>query len=189
LPITLATGESERGYAVYNLYSGDGERLPRTQSYLHQDFPLDFVRASAVDDVAIAIPSPEMQRRIMHIMASPAYERLHVREYSLISNPLEPRYQNCNEFMLDVVGAAAWGTEDYAQIKANLQRHFRPTRVRANLLQRVFGPMVDETLRLDDHRGRIGTVTYESMADFLVRNELAQECYILQRTIQDVVSQ
>lgn len=183
VPITTTAGEQMHGYAVYNEYSGDGVSLPRTSSYLHQDFPLDFVRASAVDDVAIIIPSPEMQRRILHLMASPTYAQLHVASYSLVANPLNARHQNCNEFMLDVIGSAAWETTDYDQIKANLRRHFRPTRVRANLFERVLGPIADERLRMDDQSGRIVTATYESMAAFMQESGLGQESYILQRTI------
>ncbi|MEQ1616775.1 MAG: DUF2145 domain-containing protein [Terricaulis sp.] len=183
VPITTAAGEQVHGYAVYNEYSGDGVTVPRTSSYLHQDFPLDFIRASAVDDVAIIIPSPEMQRRILHIMASPTYEQLHIQSYSLVANPLDARHQNCNEFMLDVIGSAAWETSDYNQIKANLRRHFRPTRVRAGLFERLLGPIADERLRMDDQSGRIVTATYESMAVFMQENGLGQESYVLQRAV------
>lgn len=183
VPIATASGEQVHGYAVYNAYSGDGVSLPRTQSYLHQDFPIDFIAASAVDDVAIIIPSPEMQRRILHIMASPTYEQMHIDSYSLVANPWNARHQNCNEFMLDVIGAAAWETTDYEQIKANLRRHYRPTRVRANLFERVLGPIADERLRMDDQSGRILTATYESMAVFMRDNGLGQESYILQRAV------
>lgn len=183
VPINTAEGEQTHGYAVYNLYHGDGESLPRDQSYLHQDFPLDFVRGTAVDDVAIIVPSPEMQRRVLHIMASPLYEQLHVASYSLVSNPLDPRHQNCNEFMLDVLAAAAWEQTDYTQIKANLRRHFRPTRVRTNLFERIFGPMSDPRLKMDDQRGAVVTTTYESMARFMQDNDLVQEAYVLQRAV------
>jgi hypothetical protein len=182
-PIDTAAGERVFGYAVYNLYHGDGETMPRTRSYLHQDFPLDFVRGTAVDDVAVIVPSPEMQRRILHIMATPLYQQLHIASYSLISNPLDARHQNCNEFMLDVIAAAAWEQTDYAQIKANLRRHFRPTRVRANLFERIFGPMTDERLKTDDQRGNLVTATYESMARFMADNQLSQDAYVLQRQV------
>jgi hypothetical protein len=183
VPITTDTGEQVHGYAVYNLYHGDGQTLPRTQSYLHQDFPLDFVRGSAVDDVAVIIPSPEMQRRILHIMASPTYEQLHIPSYSLVANPLNALHQNCNEFMLDVIASAAWDTTDYTQIKADLAAHYRPTRVRTNLFQRMLGPIADERLKLDDQSGRIVTATYETMAAFMAENHLSQESYVLQRQI------
>lgn len=182
VPITTDDGRAINGYAVYNLYHGDGKTLAKDKSYLHQDFPLDFVAPTAVDDIAVIIPSPEMQRRIMEIMASPAYAELHIKPYSLVSNPHDIKYQNCNEFMLDVIAAAAWETSDMVQIKANLQKHFKPTVVKTNLIERVLGPIADSRLKTDDQRGPIVTVTYESMAGFMRDNGLLQETYILRRT-------
>ena len=46
VPITLDDGRAIQGYAVYNLYHGDGKTLAKDKSYLHQDFPLDFVAAT-----------------------------------------------------------------------------------------------------------------------------------------------
>lgn len=182
--ITLADGRIVPGYAVYNLYSGSGGTDPLISS-LVQDFPLDFTRGSAVDDVAVIVPTPEMQRRILAVMASPTYAGLHVPAYSLISNPFDLRFQNCNEFMLDVVAAAAWETSDPRQIKANLREHFRPSPISAGPLQRIFGPMADPRLRLSDHRGgRIATVTYESLAAFMTGHTLASRSYVLARDPQ-----
>ena len=79
-------------------------------------------------------------------MDSPDYQQLHVPAYSLVSNPLDIKYQNCNEFMLDVLAAAAWETTDMQQIKVNLQAHFKPTKVKTNLLERA--------LRADGRRAR-----------------------------------
>jgi hypothetical protein len=180
-PIELENGEATTGYAVYNLYHGDGQKLPKDKSYLHQDFPIDFVAPTAVDDVAVIIPSPEMQRRVLSIMDSPAYEQLHVPAYSLVSNPLDPKYQNCNEFMLDVLAAAAWETTDMQQIKANLKAYYKPTKVKTNLLERLFGPMTDVRLKTDDQHGAIVTATYESMSAFMKDNGLLQETYIFTR--------
>jgi hypothetical protein len=182
VPITTPEGQTLNGYAVYNLYHGDGESLAKDKSYLHQDFPLDFVRGSAVDDVAVIIPSPEMQRRIMAAMAGPTYAALHVPSYSLVANPLDATHQNCNEFMLDVIAAAAWETTDYAQIKSNLKAHFKPTRVKANLFERIIGPAADTRLKMDDQRRGIVTATYESMAAFMNKQGLSAEHFVLTRT-------
>lgn len=184
-PIALDDGRAINGYAVYNLYHGDGRTLPVDRSYLHQDFPFDFVAPTAVDDVAVIIPSPEMQRRILAIMQSPAYRKLHVESYSLVSNPHDIRHQNCNEFMLDVIAAAAWETTDMAQIKANLKQHFRPAEVKTSLLERLFAPLAQKRIKTDDQGSRILTATYESMAAFMKDNGLLQETYILHRTTAD----
>lgn len=172
-------GRRLKGYAVHNLYHGNGETLPRTLSYLKQDFPYDFVRGSGVEDVAVLIPSPEMQRRLASLIGTQDYESLHIRDYSLIAHPHDARYQNCVEFMLDVIAAAAWETRDYSQIKANLAAHFRPTPIRTHFLQRALGPSVDPRIRLEDHKGGIETATYESLTAFMDAHGLMSEAYVL----------
>jgi hypothetical protein len=180
-PITLDDGRKVNGYAVYNLYRGDGKTLATDKSYLHQDFPLDFTAATGVEDVGIIIPSPEMQRRILEIMDSPTYRALHIVPYSVVSNPHNAKYQNCTEFMLDVVAAAMWETTDMAQLKVNLRAHFKPTVVKTSGLERFFAPMADASIKTDDQNGEIVTTTYESLAEFMRANKLTQETYVLHR--------
>jgi hypothetical protein len=182
-PITLDDGRKANGYAVYNLYRGDGKTLPTDKSYLHQDFPLDFIAPTGVGDVGIIIPSPEMQRRILEIMDSPTYRALHVEPYSVVSNPHNAKYQNCTEFMLDVLAAAVWETTDMAQIKANLAAHFKPTVVKTSVFERMFAPMADASIKTDDQKGEIVTTTYESLADFIKANGLSKDVYILHRDV------
>ncbi|HEY2753909.1 DUF2145 domain-containing protein [Phenylobacterium sp.] len=177
--ITTADGRTLSGYAVYNLYAGDGHAWPKNQSRLVQDFPFDFTRGSAVDDVAVIIPSPEMQRRILAVVDSPTYQRLHNPAYSLVANPWDSKYQNCNNFMLDVVGAAAWDTTDAARITVDLKAHYQPTIVKAGPLMRMFGPIADSRLRTDDQNGPIRTATYESMSAFMEKNGLLEAAYTL----------
>jgi len=174
-------GSRMQGYVVYNLFHGDGESLPKTKSYLAQDFPLDFAVGSSVDDIAVIVPAPELQRRILQVMASETYEQLHIEDYSLISNAANATFQNCNEFMLDVIAAAAWQTSDYDQIKANLAAHFQPTVIDTNLMERIFAPVADVRLKTADHPGKIETVTYESIAGFLKKFDMLQDTYVIQR--------
>ena len=188
--IHLADGRDAPGYAVYNLYVGDGAQA-RT-SRLAQDFPVNFTVGAVTDDIAIIVPTPEMQRRILLIMGSPRYEQLHQPSYSLIANPFELRHQNCNTFMLDVIAAAAWETTDQAQIAANLRAHFTPTEVNVSGVQRLFGPLFDPRVQMDDQHARIVTAGYESMSAFMQQNGLADRAYVLERdpnfTLSDAAS-
>lgn len=178
-PLKATDGRTLKGYAVYNLYHMEGDQ--RDKSHLVQDFPLDFIRGTSVDDAGIIIPSPEMQRRILKVMASPAYQKLHHENYALVANPFNATYQNCNEFMLDVIAAALWQTDDYAQIKTNLKAHFKPTVIKASGFKRFVGGIADPRMRTDDHGRKIETVTYESLARFLKDNGLLQDAYVLDR--------
>ncbi|WP_394694245.1 DUF2145 domain-containing protein [Hyphobacterium sp.] len=175
-PIETAGGTTEYGYAVYNLYHGEEDRLT---SSLVQDWPIDFTLPDGNGQVGIIIPSPEMQRRLIALVASTDYAALHNPDYSLVSNPHDRRFQNCTEFMLDVIAAAAWQTTDIDRIKTNLRAHFRPAQIRLGLLTRIFGPMVDERFRTADHDGRIRTATWRTMADFMLENGLAANVYEL----------
>lgn len=176
--VTTEDGRQVPGYAVYNLYSGaEGDPL---RSYLHQDFPFDFTAAMAVGEAGIIVPSPEMQRRVLAIMSSPDYNRLHQPNYSLISNPHDLRYQNCNEFMLHVIASAAWETTDRPQIAANLTAHFEPTPINTNLFERVFAPIADSRLRTSDHSGGIRTTTFASLGEFMDEFGLADAVYELE---------
>ena len=177
-PIQRIDGSIMRGYVGWNLFHGDGAVLPKTQSYLAKDFPFEFVGASAVSDLAVIVPTPEIQRRIRAMMADGRYEAVHDQDYSLIASPFDGKYQNCNEFILDVVSAAVWETTDYDQLKLNLSAHFQASKVKAGLFARMFGPMADERLKLADHRGKaIRTVTYASLSNFMMQNGYADETF------------
>lgn len=175
--IRTADGRTQQGYAVYNLYAGDGKAWSKIESRLVQDYPLDFTRGSTVDDMAVIIPSPEMQRRIIEVIDSPTYQAVHNPAYSLVANPWKRTYQNCNNFMLNVIAAAIWQTSNPDQITADLKAHYKPTLVKANAVLRLFGPIADQRLRTDDQQGPIRTATYESMAEFMRENNLLEATY------------
>lgn len=175
--VRTAEGAVEPGYAVYNLYAGDGKAWSKTTSRLVQDFPFDFIRGSSVDDVAVILPSPEMQRRILGVIDSPTYAALHNPSYSLIANPLSSKHQNCNGFMLDVIASAAWQTTDRQQIRADLKAHYTPTMVQTGAATRLLAPLADARLKTDDQSGPLRTATYESMAVFMRDNGLLQAAY------------
>lgn len=171
------TGERVRGYAVHNLYHGAEDRR---RSHLAQDWPLNFTQGDVIGEVGIIVPSPEMQRRLLGLFASGDIDTLHQPDYSLISNPHDLRFQNCNEFMLDVLAAAAWETTHRDTLKTNLAAWYEPARVETSLLERMFGPSVDERVRLDDHRGAIRTATFASMGEFMTEFNLASAVYELE---------
>lgn len=166
------------GYEVYNLYAGDGQNWSKIESRLVQDRPLDFTRASTVDDMAVIVPSPQAQQKILAIIRSPTYQALHNPTYSLVANPWRRKYQNCNNFMLNVIAAAIWETSDPDAIAARLRARFKPTIVKASAVTRFFGPIADQRLRTDDQDRVIRTTTYESLTRFLREQGLLQAAFV-----------
>lgn len=171
-PIDMVGGGTTYGYAVYSLYHGF---FDKTRSRLAQDWPLDFVRGAASDEVGIIIPTPQMQVRILDVIASDTYEALHQPAYSALSNPGDPRFQNAEEFLLDVVASAAWLRTDRAQIKSNLRAYFAPALVEMNGFERLMADWFDPRIDLDDQPGPVRIATFATIADFMLAFDLASD--------------
>ncbi|MEE8327807.1 MAG: DUF2145 domain-containing protein [Nitrosomonadaceae bacterium] len=114
-------GRAIPGYAVYNLYQLKDDP---SRSNLVVDFPLDFLAGSHAPKAGVIIPTRDLQKRILEVIRSDSYEKLHNPVYSAISNPYNAMYQNCTEHVLDVLNAAIYQTDDIKQLKINTQAHF-----------------------------------------------------------------
>ena len=81
--IRLHDGRTVPGYASYNLYQD--QRTGNT-SYLAQDYPLDYYAAVYELSAGVIIPEPELQRRLLRVIFSDTYAKLHNSDYSAIAN-------------------------------------------------------------------------------------------------------
>jgi hypothetical protein len=170
--IEYADGSHGPGYAMYNLYQQPGAR---DASHLVVDYPADFFSGAVTLEAGIVIPVPELQKKLLDIIGTPAYARLHNPRYSLLSNPADPRYQNCNEFVLDVIQAAVYRTDDRGTIKANNQAYFTPQKVRIGSVKLLLGSIFRADIRTGDHQGAVATATFGSLARYLSTYGLSQD--------------
>ena len=169
----LKSGES---YDVYNLYHGEENRLI---SSLVTDKAADFLKLTREHDVGILLPKPDVQTALKDHILSANYGRVHQKDYSLISNPLDTRFQNCNEFMLDVLAAFAWDEYDSGVIKKRLAKNFKPTEIKAGFVRRHIAPFVDERLIMSDHGKQIYTATRLDLQEFLESENMLEKAYQL----------
>lgn len=170
--VTLANGEQQPGYAIYNLYQ-QADRPER--SSLVQDYPFDFFAAVPELRTGLIIPSPRLQQRLIEVIASDSYASLHNPDYSLVANPMNNQHQNCTEFTLNVVQAAIYDTSDMNVIKQSLRDHFRPQPVQINPLKLAAGAALLKEVSLNDHVGPVKTSTFTSIARYLDGFGLVQE--------------
>lgn len=162
--ITTADGRQLPGYAIFNLYQKDDQ--PNV-SELVQDYPLDFFASVAQLEAGVIIPSPELQSRLLSVIASPVYASLHEPRYSLIANPYTLGRQNCTEFVLDVINAAIYQTDNIRQIKAHAQAYFIAQPVKISPLKLLLGSMFMSEVSTSDHTEAPVTATFERIADYL----------------------
>ena len=169
----LRNGDS---YDVYNLYHGEDNRRI---SSLVTDKAVDFLRTARAHDVGVLIPKPAVQSKLAAHIKSVNYPRVHQVNYSMISNPFDTRYQNCNEFMLDVLAAFAWDEYDAKTLKTRLKSVLEPTEIKASFVRRHIAPIVDERLVMKDQGKKIMTVTRLDLQEFLESQDMLAKAYVL----------
>ncbi|MDZ4380520.1 MAG: DUF2145 domain-containing protein [Parvibaculum sp.] len=181
--MTAADGRKVNGYAVYNLYQVAGDE---GRSELKQDFPAEFF-ASVFDlKTGIVIPTPEVQAEILRVLNSKTYADLHVPAYSVVANPYDWQYQNCTNFVMSVLVAAIYGTDDRAEITQHLRAHYEPQTVKLSGITRAVGSIFVDGFATADHKGGpLKTSTFDSIARFLTTYGMAQA--VLEVTEEGVV--
>jgi hypothetical protein len=174
--ITTADRQQEPGYAIYNLYQKAGQP---DRSELVQDFPVNFFSEVASLEAGILVPPPELQRRLLAVITSPTYRALHEPRYSLIANPYNADFQNCTEFVLDVIQAAIYQTDHLPTIKANTRAYFKAQPVKVSPLRLMLGSVFMREVSLRDHDGAPQTATFERIADYLRDIDPATQVFTL----------
>ncbi len=170
--ITTRDGRKVPGYAIYNLYQKNDH--PET-SELVMDFPVDFFAGVAELEAGIIIPSAELQTRLLNVIASPVYAKLHEPHYSVIANPYTLGRQNCTEFVLDVTNAAIYQTSDIKLIKANEKAYFVAQKVNVNRFKLLMGAMFSKEVSTSDQEGAPVTATFETIGAYLKKYDEGSE--------------
>lgn len=172
--ITMDDGRSVRGYAVHNLYQRAHDL---DVSDLVQDYPADFFAGAYSLDAGVIIPDPRLQEKLLAVLNSTTYAKVHNPSYSVIANPGNNLYQNCTEHTLNVLMAALYDTHDMDRIKANIRAHFEPQTIEVSPIKRLVGPLVMDGLAMDDQIGKIQTTTFTSIARFMATHDLSDRAY------------
>lgn len=182
--ITTNDGKKAPGYAIYNLYQRDGRP---DISDLVVDFPVDFFSSAHEMKAGILIPVPELQERLLRVIRSETYSKLHNPNYSVLANPFNRKFQNCTEFVLDVLNAAIYQTGDIGVIKANTRTYFKPQTVQVGSFKLFLGSIFKPDIAVSDHQGPIITATFGTIARYLEGYDLSQDHFTITADIQPPV--
>ena len=134
-------------------------------------------------DAVLMLPSPAVQQRLLQAVASTsALRAVHNPAYSMVAYPFALKYQNSNEWILEMVTTAlskdvAINSREQSQNWLKLAG-FQPAEMRITPLKRLGARMFKASVAFDDHPNelrfsdRIQTVTVDSMVTFFIdRNE------------------
>ncbi|NOT53921.1 MAG: DUF2145 domain-containing protein [Deltaproteobacteria bacterium] len=130
-------------------------------------------------EVLVVIPSRETQEKLAWLLASTLSEQLHQATYNMLAYPWSTRYQNSNQWLLELLAAAiapAAHINSRTQAQQWLrQQGYRPSEVKVPALQRLGARLFSANIQFDDHpfadriAGQYQVVTVESVVGFLQR--------------------
>jgi hypothetical protein len=136
-------------------------------------------------EAKIVLPTPATQARLAKAIEGGAAAYLHEPRYNMLSYAFSTSYQNSNQWVLEVFGAAM-GDNPYAS-RNDAQRWlrqngFRPLTVEISAMERLGARMFRANVAFDDHpmgrrmAGQIDTVTVDAVTRFvLFRDRGAKE--------------
>ncbi len=174
--ITTDDGRTLPGYAMYNLYQKSDDPDAST---LVQDYPVDFFAGVQILEAGIIIPGLKLQRRLLEILSSDLYAGLHNSSYSAIANPYTLGYQNCTEYVIDILFAAIYNTDNIKQIKENERAYFDAQTVNVSPFKLMLGRIFSEDITTVDHPGKPVTATFSTIGNFLEKFNLVSKQYIV----------
>jgi len=126
-------------------------------------------------EALVFLPSVELQARIVDAAGAGMARRLHQPSYSLIAHPYSAKYQNSNQWLLELAAIAQAGTgSDRPAAHAHLARAgYTPTVIPIPPLKRLGARLFSVNTQFDDHSwdernsSRYQIVSAESVLAFL----------------------
>jgi hypothetical protein len=128
-------------------------------------------------EAAIVVPGPAAQARLASLMAGRTPRRMHEPHYNMLSYVYSTRYQNSNQWVLELLaaaGAAPGQVETRSEAQAWLQRaHYDPGTVEIPAAVRLGARMFRANVAFDDHpferrmAGHIDTVNADALIRFV----------------------
>lgn len=121
----------------------------------------------------LVIPGPALQQRLAGLFAGRTPRRLHEPRYNMLSYVYGTRYQNSNQWVLEMLAAADAGADEVAtraEAQARLKgQGYRPPTVHVPAAVRLGARMFRANVAFDDHpfeqrmAGRIDTVSTDAV--------------------------
>jgi hypothetical protein len=128
-------------------------------------------------DALIVTPSPELQTKIVaQLTQTSMLKSLHQPHYNMLAYPFSTKYQNSNQWILEVLADAVRKPEQTNRAASQSwlkQAGYKPSNLHITALQRLGARIFKANVAFDDHptgdriSGKIEVATVESVADFV----------------------
>lgn len=127
-------------------------------------------------DYQITIPKPALQQKLYAQLKADKIYRYHNKRYNMLAYPFSTKYQNSNQWVLEVIAAANYPKTSQSRhgVQKILRKTgYKPTPIRLGVLTKLGASMFHHNIKFDDHpsrenlQHRYTTVTVRSIIEYL----------------------
>lgn len=140
-------------------------------------------------EALVLIPSAELQHKILAKLDSDTIKQLHETHYNMLAFPYSQRYQNSNQWALEVIAAAlaqdtVIDTREQAQAWLKIAG-YQATTLEIPMMTRLGARLFRANIAFDDHpmgrrmSGHIDTVTVDSVEQFLKKRDPQMQQWLI----------
>lgn len=134
-------------------------------------------------DVQAIVPTADLQRSLIAILANGDARRVHEPKYSVISYPRSTLYQNSNEWVLEVIAMAQGRLRNQSILnrvdaqKLHALLGYRGSKVEVGFFEQLFGGLFKPNVSFRDHpraafsHGSFEFVSVRSIREYLTRQK------------------
>lgn len=161
-------------WQVIQLINPCGTTISEIRHETLQDFFSDHLFAY---DVLVLTPPPDLQKKLLTILQSPLALQLHNARYNMMAYPHSEKYQNSNQWILEIIIAALDKQNliqnRHAALQSPLMAEYQPDTVRLPIQTCLAARLFEKNVHLWDHplmdqmRGKFQVVTVRSIVQFL----------------------
>lgn len=129
------------------------------------------------NDYEIIVPAVTTQNKIITALKKTESKKIHNPRYSMIAHPFSRKFQNSNQWIIELIAAAETGHYTRKNAQYFLKKtHFKPSLIRVSLLEKIGISLFKKHISFRDHpkwehrTNRYSVVTVDSVIKWLKRN-------------------
>jgi hypothetical protein len=141
-----------------------------------------------VYEAIVAVPSPALQERLVAVLDSPLPLALYTPAYSMIAHPFSTRYQNSNQWLLELSAAGLANRQIFNRADAHRwlrESDYAASSVAISAMERIGAGLFSANVRFDDHEfherssGRYKIVSVESVINYISGRDTGARAFVV----------
>ncbi|KGP62891.1 hypothetical protein EP47_07765 [Legionella norrlandica] len=135
-------------------------------------------------DYQIMIPDTATQNKVKTMLMPDTVKQMHNSHYNMIAYPFSAKYQNSNQWILEVIAISLNPNTPHSHTAAQhylLKTGYRPSLIHINPMEKIGASMFNKHIAFDDHpfaeqkSHNFSTVTVISIENYLKKRNVLQK--------------